>query len=589
MFFSLYWQHHGRIRPLRQFFAATKNWAQVMIKFPKLFLSMMTAATLFGSQAYAQAVPSSAEAPRAGGQIAPMPTQTLPEVGTKIQTGGAVTAPAGAEKVKLVLKSVDVEGQTVYDEVQIRAVYDSMIGTTITLADVFGIADRLTAKYRNDGYILTQVVVPPQTIDGGHVKLRVVEGFVENVTIQGATRANPGWLEGYAQKLRAQKPLNSKALERYVLLINDLAGMNARAVLSPSKTPGATDITLVVDQKPFDAFFQIDNRGTRFLGPLQLNAGVRFNNTLGLYEGLNFQGVWTPDHTELAYGAFTWQQPLNHEGTRLSTTVSYTKTDPGFTLTPFDVEGDAKTVNLDLTHPFIRSRNKNLYGSLKFNFLNSERTDNIPGGGAEDRLRVLRAGGTFQFTDSLLGVNTLSAEASKGLDFLNASDKGDARLTRALGDPQFFKLNAEVSRTQRITNIFEAYLSATGQLSSDTLLASEEFGVGGVNYGSAYDNSEITGEDGFAARFELRANNPVALPVSLLQLYGFVDGGQVNDPDNAVPRDRRRSLVSAGGGARLNLDDRFAGTLEVAVPMTADVQTEGDDNPRLFASITGKF
>ncbi len=564
-----------------------------MIKFPKLLFTMMTAATLFASQAYAQAVPSSAEAPRASGQIAPMQTQTLPDVGTKIQTGGAVTAPAGAEKVKLTLKSVDIEGQTVYDDVQIHSVYDSMIGTTISLADVFGIADRLTAKYRNDGYILTQVVVPPQTIDGGHVKLRVVEGFVENVTIQGASRANPGWLEGYAEKLRAQKPLNSRALERYVLLINDLAGMNARAVLSPSKTPGATDITLVVDQKPFDAFFQVDNRGTRFLGPLQLNAGVRFNNALGLYEGLNFQGVVTPDgmwsERELAFGAFTWQQPLNHEGTRLSTSISITDTDPGFTLTPFDVEGKAKSVNLDLTHPFIRSRNMNLYGTLKFNYLNSERSDNIPGGGAEDRLRILRAGGTFQFTDSWLGVNTLSAEASKGISFLNASDKGDARLTRALGDPQFFKMNAEVSRTQRITNIFEAFLSATGQLSSDTLLASEEFGVGGVNYGSAYDNSEITGEDGYAARLELRANNPVALPVNLLQLYTFLDGGEVHDPDNAVPRDRRRSIVSAGGGARVNLDDRFAGTLEVAVPMTADVQTEGDDNPRLFATITGKF
>ncbi len=564
-----------------------------MIKFPKLLFSMMTAATLFASQAYAQAVPSSAEGSRAGGQIAPMQTQTLPEVGTKIQTGGAITAPAGAEKVKLVLKSVAIEGQTVYDDVQIHSVYDSMIGTTITLADVFGIADRLTAKYRNDGYILTQVVVPPQTIDGGHVKLRVVEGFVENVTIQGSSRANPGWLEGYAAKLRAQKPLNSKALERYVLLINDLAGMNARAVLSPSKTPGATDITLVVDQKPFDAFFQVDNRGTRFLGPLQLNAGVRFNNALGLYEGLNFQGVLTPDgmwsERELAFGAFTWQQPLNHEGTKLSTSISITDTDPGFTLTPFDVNGKAKAVNLDLTHPFIRSRNMNLYGTLKFNYLNSERTDNIPGGGAEDRLRVLRAGGTFQFTDSWLGVNTLSGEASKGISFLNASDKGDARLTRALGDPQFFKMNAEVSRVQRITNIFEAFLSATGQLSSQTLLASEEFGVGGVNYGSAYDNSEITGEDGYAARLELRANNPVALPVNLLQLYTFVDGGEVHDPDNAVPRDRRRSIVSAGGGARVNLDDRFAGTLEVAVPMTADVQTEGDDNPRLFATITGKF
>lgn len=558
----------------------------------KLLSLAVVLGAFIAAPAFAQ-VPSSAEGSRTGGQIAPMPTTNLPSVGGKVEAGGVMTAPKGAEKVKLVLKSVKIEGQTVYDDTQLAALYHDMLGKTVTLADVFGIADRMTAKYRNDGYILTQVVVPPQTIEGGHVKFRVVEGFVENVTIQGSSRKNIGWLQGFAEKIKASRPLNSKTLERYILLINDLAGMNARAVLSPSKTPGASDIAIVVDQKPIDVFFQVDNRGTRFLGPLQMNLGARVNNIFGLYEGLNFQTVFAPDNwddkPEMQFYSVTWQQPLNHEGTRLSASASLTDTGPQYSLTPFDVDGIARSINLDLTHPFIRSRNLNLYGTLKFNYLNAYRNDNLGVGGAKDNLRVIRAAGTAQFTDRFLGINTVSSEVSKGLDIFGASDINDPFKTRVNGDPQFFKATAEISRIQRLTDKFEAFISAAGQLSANTLLASEEFGVGGAAYGSAYDNSEITGEDGFAARFELRMNNPVRLPVNLLQVYGFYDGGEVHDHDNAIASNRTRSLVSAGGGARVNLNDRFAGTIELAVPLTSAVNTEADNDARLFGSITGKF
>lgn len=559
-----------------------------------LFAMTLCVLALTPRTARAQAdVPSSAEASRIGGQISPLAATPLPSVSGKVTTEGSVTAPPGAEKVMLTLQAVTIEGQTVYDDATLSTLYNKMIGTQISLADVFGIADRLTAKYRNDGYILTQVVVPPQTIEGGNVRLRVVEGYVEQVTIQGTTQKNLAFLQGYADKIKAVRPLNSKTLERYVLLINDLAGMNARAVLAPSKTPGASDVVIIVSQKPYDGFVQADNRGSRFLGPLQINLGARANNFLGLYEGLNLQMAAAPDNwrdkAEMAFYALTWQQPLNHEGTRLSVSASFTETAPQFTLTPFDVNGIARAVNVDVMHPFIRSRNMNFYGGLRFNYLNSERSDNLGLGGVEDRLRVIRLNGTFQATDAWLGVNTVTAELSKGLGILDATDFSDTTKTRALGDPKFFKATAEVSRVQRFTNHLEAFLSASGQLSANTLLASEEFGVGGLYYGSAYDNSEITGEDGYAARFEMRVNNPVALPVNLLQLYGFYDGGWVNDPDNTVVKGRTRSIASAGAGARLNVNENLAGTLEVAVPLTAPVSTENDNNPRVFTSITGKF
>src|SRR5690606_15065599 len=102
----------------------------------------------------------------------------------------------------------------------------------------------------------------------------------------------------------------------------------------------------------------------------QANAGLRFNNLLGLYEGLNVQVVTAPDgwpERELDYVGLTWTQPLNHEGTKLTLSGSVTSTQPGYTLEPFEVEGVAHSFGIDVTHPFVRSRNQNLFGTVRFN------------------------------------------------------------------------------------------------------------------------------------------------------------------------------------------------------------------------------
>ncbi|MEZ0261720.1 MAG: ShlB/FhaC/HecB family hemolysin secretion/activation protein [Alphaproteobacteria bacterium] len=541
--------------------------------------------------AFAQAVPGSADATRVGGQIAPLRTQADMVSGVPVvSSGGVNAAPEGADQITLVLKEVKIEGMTAYDEMAAEAVYRDMLDKTVTLADVFAIADRLTAKYRNDGYILTQVILPPQEIDGGVVRLQVVEGFVDKVNIQSGAIKNPDFLTGFADKIRASKPLNSKTLERYLLLINDLSGMQARAVLSPSATPGASDITLVMEQKPLDLFLQADNRGSRYLGPLQVNAGARFANTFGLFEGISLQAVATPDDAELLFGTVTWQQPLNHEGTSLSIGGGITETEPGHTLSQFGVEGLSRTLNIELAHPFIRSRNLNLFVTGKLNLLDSERHDNLGGPETEDKLRVARLAATLQFADRFMGQNSFSCEASKGLDILGASDEGDANLTRALGDPQFSKITAEVSRVQRVASNIDIFLSASGQATRDTLLASEEFGVGGQNFGSAYDNSEITGEHGVAGRAELRLNNPFPVPAAqFVQFYGFFDGGRVWDKDNILQKDRQRSVVSTGAGFRATVNENFAATVELALPLTRRVEAEGDNNARIFGSITLRY
>src|SRR5690606_17839374 len=126
------------------------------------------------------------------------------------------------------------------------------------------------------------------------------------------------FLQGYVDRIANEKPLNARKLERYLLLMNDLAGVTARAVLSPSSTPGPSDVTIVISQKPYDLFAQVDNRGSRYLGQFQFNTTARVNNAFGFNEALLLQFATAPDswpQREMDYGGVAWVQPVSREGT----------------------------------------------------------------------------------------------------------------------------------------------------------------------------------------------------------------------------------------------------------------------------------
>jgi len=555
-----------------------------------LFILSATFASLLLTSGIALAVapPSSTEPSRAPQQIAPLAEPSKPE-GATVTSKSTLQAPSGASKVKFKLVSVEITGMTAYKDSDIKSLYKGMIGETISLADVYDLANRITAKYRNDGYILTQVVVPPQTIEGGHIRFRVVEGVVNNIRIEGETHGRLSDLQPFVDKIKETQPFNSKVLERYLLLINDLPGITAKAVLSPAKVPGATDITIVTSWKPYDLFFQVDNRGSRYLGPLQTDAGIRLNNMLGLYEGINLQYALAPDDTELEYGNISYMQPFGHEGTMVTVGGGMSRTRPGFTLTPLDVQGLAKTVDLRVMQPFIRSRNENLSATLVYDYLDSTREDNTGAPTVNDRLSVVRAGSTFQIVDRFAGANTATAEISKGIGLFGTTGRSDLNTTRPGASDDFLKGTAELSRVQRVNDHFDIFASGTGQKASGRLLASEQFGVGGINYGSAYDSSEITGDDGMAARGELRLNNPFQTPLQSTQFYTFYDIGKVYDPGNTVPKDRMRSIASAGLGFRLALNKNFSGSFEYAKPLTRYVQANSDEHPRMFGTLTARF
>jgi len=498
--------------------------------------------------------------------------------------------PEDLKGVKFVLKQLFIQGTTIYDKKAFKHLYSNYLKKELTLKDIYEIAQSITNKYRNDGYILSKAIVPPQKINNGVVHLRIIEGYIDKIKIQGPVRGPRKLINQYKKKILKSRPLRALDLERYLLLIDDLPGVAAKSVLTPSEDkPSATTMTLILADKIFEGHIGTDNRGSKFNGPYEFSGGLTANSLLGDHSKTGLQGVVTSQTEELLFLNAFYDLPVNQEGTRLFFSGSVSESEPGSSLKKFEINGDSSAITLRLTHPFFRSRGKNLTGHLGFTGRNS--TTKILGSlDSEDRLRVMTMGFSYDFADKNKGVNLIRLNLSQGLNIFDATESGSSNLSRTEGRSDFTKLTGSFMRMQSIAPSWNLLGAASWQYSFDKLLASEEFGVGGSQYGRAYDSSEITGDHGIAFKVELqKAFRPAWDYLSDFQLYSFLDYGSVWNKVQTSTGAKRQDLTSIGLGMRFNVTDSISGYLEMNKPVSDNVAAEGNKDPRLFFSLSKRF
>ncbi|MBW4576705.1 MAG: hypothetical protein KME08_15630 [Aphanothece sp. CMT-3BRIN-NPC111] len=527
-------------------------------------------------------------------QPPPLPTEERPQITPPSRED--LTPPPEAEQLKFRLESLQVEGATVYSPERLQQIYARYLGQAISLKELYDIANEITQLYRNDGYFLSRAIVPEQTIDQGVVRLQVIEGFVERVDFQGAPPSQLRRLRGFGNKITGSRPLNIRQLERYLLLINDLAGFHARAVLSPGSSLGAAILTANVSYDATNTFFDINNRGSVTVGPLRTQVGVYLNSLLSQGEQISLSGTTTPvDISELGNLGLDVSLPLGYEGLRLNLDGSYTKVQPGAELEQFAIEGKTTFASLGAAYPLVRSRDRNFTVNGKFDYTDSRTTSEfigIPITLSEDRLRVLRLGATYDQTDSQ-GLTFASAQVSQGIGGLGATTVGtfEEPLSRARGRAEFTKLNLDIIRRQNLPKEFTLQLAATAQITGNALLVSEQFGLGGATFGSAFNSSELLGDYGYGLRAEVQRQfvyRVKGLGLTASQPYIFYDYGQVFRKFPTAAESSSDALSSAGLGLRQSLSNGLLLQAELAFPVRR-TDSEFNSSPRFFFGARGFF
>lgn len=546
--------------------------------------ALLAGVMLMPTQATAQPRPGTVQPGQVERQFERPPDPSSRPGAITIPSGGQ-QAPANADAIRFVLNQITLEGVTVYKGDTLQKLYAASLLKEVTLADIYRIVDTLTAKYRNDGYILSQVIVPAQAVDNGVVRLQAIEGFVGNVRIEGGSAAMNERARAYGEHIKASKPLRAGDLERYVLLLNDIPGVQARAVLAPGSVPGSADLVLQLTQRRINAGASTDSRGSRAQGRSRTFGNVALHSLLGASE-TEIRAV-TTGTPELFYLNANHEQLVGSQGTRIGVSGSYVYSQPEeLSFIPLELTTKSQTYSINFLHPLVRSRSTNL--NVRATLSSFDSTSTVFGvEDTTDRIRAVRVGLTYDTSDRLGGINIADVEFSQGLRGLGASTNGDRFLSRSSGRSDFRKSTLYAARLQALPANFSILAGVSGQYAFTDLLAPELFSWGGEQFGRGYDFAEILNDHGAAVKVDLRYTFTTGTrrPTSFIP-YGFYDRGQVWQRTAIAGIERSQSASSAGVGLRLNIGSSISSFVEYAKPLDKIIGQENNRDPRVYAGFS---
>src|SRR5205814_4532107 len=95
------------------------------------------------------------------------------------ETGRAPFAP------RTVVRKFRVTGNTVVSDAELAKITAPFLNRSITSTDLEELRRQLTLYYVNHGYVNSGAVLPDQTISDGVVEIRLVEGRLTGIDVEG--------------------------------------------------------------------------------------------------------------------------------------------------------------------------------------------------------------------------------------------------------------------------------------------------------------------------------------------------------------------------------------------------------------------
>jgi hemolysin activation/secretion protein len=492
----------------------------------------------------------------------------------------------GDTKPLFVLRRVSIAGAVAIPEAQLVTAYQPYIGKQVSQADLAAIASAISDAYRAAGFHLSRAVVPPQDIQGGALRIQVIEGSITDVTLKGEGAEQFG-VRAMLAAVLAEQPSRLATLERQLLLINARPGVRIEDTAIEEIGTASGHFRLILSVKTWHVFtsFAVDNLGSSSVGPWQSYGTVAFNSYLAPGDSLVVNLSTTPgDPRQLKFGRMSYEVPVGTDGARVGASGYYSEVWPGDFRRLFGDNIITESFEIRGSIAPLQSQKSSLTLTAATTFTNATENDVI-GPIYADRIRTASLTADYRLQDSFGGTNFLTANVRQGLDILGASHRSDDFLSRYGASGTFTALNVWFTRYQTLTDTLSLKLAAASQTASGPLFASQQFYLGGLAFGRGYGSAEISGDNGLAGSAELRFDQKTNLQyLSGYQLYAFVDSGVAWN--HGYELSDGLSLTSAGGGVRFFMMDGLQADIGVAAPLTYRAPDNSTRSARVLFSLS---
>lgn len=513
---------------------------------------------------------------------------TLPPATDGVLPEAAPARPALSlpSDVKLQIKALRITGAREFSEAHLLALLADSTDRELSLAQLQGLAERITAHYREQGYLLARAYLPAQDIKDGLLTIAVLEGRLGKVRLDNRSLLNDATAQRQLDDLPPGDAVQAAALERSLLLLNELPGAEVHSTLKPGASVGLTDLDVSLGAGPRVAgSLEADNFDNRYTGSERLGGNLAINSPTGLGDSLSLRGLTSG--AGMNYGRLAYQLPLGPQATQVGLAWSEMRYELGEDFASLDAHGKASIGSVYALQPLLRSRQARLDGQLSYERKRLEDQVDATDTTLDKTLDVWSLGLSGSHQDSLLGGGAMQYGASLvagNLELDAASDALDDAGLDTRG--HYAKLAFQLTRLQRLTDRFSLQLRASGQRAAKNLDSSEKLSLGGAYAVRAYPQGEAAADDAWLANLELRY-----APAPAWQLFGFYDagGGRISHRPVAGTADNRRTLSGAGVGVSLALPAAINLQAFAAWRTGSQPTSDDDRSPRLWLQTTKYF
>ena len=430
--------------------------------------------------------------------------------------------PESGKGVQVMVKGFVFRGyEGIVTEGELQSITATYVGKKISYNELQSIVNEVTAFLKKKGWFLAKAYLPKQDVTSGIIEIAVHQGKSDgslSINKEKSVRIRTKLLQHIAAlAIRRGQPLNEQQLERSVLLMNDLPGIDAHASLAPGTIPNSSGVEISVTEGPlFSGSVWADNQGNYYTGAWRGNTMFSINDPLRYGDQMT---LLLTEASGLTQGRVGYSFPLYRNGVRGNLAYTGMRYTLGGELSGVNYKGRSNNIDAGFSYSMHRSRTSNLTTSISYGYkalvdtwksdvplrdkqlssatftLSGDSNDHFYGGG---------------YTSYNLGLTTGTLHESVA-DIKN----------------NYTRLNFGATRMQRLAQRVNLDVSLSAQRAMNNLDSSEKFSFGGPNGIRAYPVGEGAGDEGLLISTNLRYSMPVAAALGTFQISCFFDAGRV--------------------------------------------------------------
>lgn len=450
-------------------------------------------------------------------------------------------------------RRIQLEGNTVFGAEDLGPITGKYENRDLSAEDLRQLRHELTVFYIDRGYVNSGAVLPEQTVVDGVVRVRIVEGRLTEVRLEGLERLRDSYVRARIARDGASQALNVKTLQEDLQLLqqNPLI-QRINAELAPGLRPGEALLRArVAESVPYYLALGANNYGVPSVGAERFEVWTGHRNLTGYGDSL--QGHLGLTEGQTLYD-FHYALPFTARDSTFK--LHYQNSEASVVERPFDelnIFNQAETIGFGFSQPMWRTlENSITLGVMAEHrhsktFLLDEAFSFSRGSvNGVSKVSVLRFDQEWLNRTQSRAIAVRSV-ANWGVDVLDATVHSGA----SLPDSRFFSWLGQFQWIQRLGDGgLEMQLRGDAQIAADPLLSLEQFALGGMYSVRGYRQNQIVRDSGVATSLEFRV--PLlreTLGEGKLFFTPFFDYGRAWN--KSWPTPPPHALSSAGIGLRV--------------------------------------